>query len=300
VNTALLIIVVAIAVADVALGITVLQRNNRSFTNRSFAATSAAMALWVVANFLSDQLAASLPRLIFLNRLTVAAGIVSGMLLFAFALSYPHRRAHISRSWWLAFIMGGTLALLSMTTPLLVAEVIRESWGTNIVLGPLYVLVVIWGVVCCVALTVSVVRRYRVASPRERVQFRYLYVGIACFVSAALLITGVLPLVLGNNQLARFMPFAALLFLVPTAYAMLRHRLLDIGWPAVRAAAFTLLLAGIAAAMVVLAGVWIDDFLTPLGVDSRAGIFFVGVLALPAGSRDNRADKRSLPAPKNV
>ena len=42
--------VVLVAITDVALGVVVLQRNSRSFTNRCFAAGAATMALWMVVN----------------------------------------------------------------------------------------------------------------------------------------------------------------------------------------------------------------------------------------------------------
>ena len=272
--------VVGVAAADIALGVVVLQRNSRSFTNRCFAAAAATMALWVVVNFLSDQTIASHERLVFLNRLTVAMGITSGMLLVVFALTFPHHRAHVSPLWQLALVPGVLLAVLSITSPLLVADVTAESWGTNIILGPLYILVVVWGILCSAALCMNVVVRYRVSTPREQVQFLYLYIGMACFLAAVLLITGVFPYALGSNRSAQLVPFAALFFLAPTAYAMLRHRLLDIGWSAVRGATYTLLLAVVAAGMVVLAGQWLDGVYTPLGIDPHAGLFLVGLTAL--------------------
>ena len=280
VSELLLIMVVCVAVADVSLGAVVLQRNNRSFTNRSFAAAATAMAIWVVTNYLSDQVTANHLHLVFLNRMTVAMGLVSGMLLVAFALSFPHHRATMSLPWQLAFVPGILLSLLAITTPLLVEEVTIEPWGTNIVLGPLYIVLVIWAVSCSAALSVNIFRRYRVAAPREREQFRYLYIGITGFCAVVLLIAGVLPYVLGSNRVAQLIPFAALLFLVPVAYAMLRHHLLDIGWSAIRGAAYTLIIACLAAGMVVLAGRWVDEIFTPIGVDARVGLFIVGLTAL--------------------
>jgi len=279
-NALLAFVVAGVAAVDVALGAIVLQRNRRSFTHRAFAAAAATLALWLVANFLSDQVPADHARLLFLNRLTVAAGACAGVFLFAFVLSFPHRKVQIPAPWQLALVSGFCLAGLSMFTPLLVADVTVEPWGTNVVMGPLYLLLVVWEVVCFVSVSVDVARRYPLSSPREQLQFRYLYSGLTGFFVAALLFTGVLPIVLGNNHLAQLVPFATLLFLIPTAYAMLRLRLLDVGWPAVRGAAYTLILASVAAALVVLAERWMNEIFTPIGVDPRIGLFVVGLTAI--------------------
>ena len=279
-NSVLLFVVVAVAVADIVVGLVVLQRDNRSTTHRFFAGSAAALAFWLVVSYLSDQALPSHARLLFLNRLAVSAGIVAGMLLVAFSLTFPHRKAKIAGPWQLAFVPGGLLAAACMFTPLLVADVVVMPWGTNIVLGPLYLVLVGWEIAAMIALTANIVRRYRVASRRDQIQFRYLFYGLGGFFLAALLFTGILPYSTGDNHLSQLMPFATLLFLLPTAYAMLRYHLLDIGWPAVRGALYTLLVATVAALLVVLAGRWMDDIFSPLGVDSHLGFFIVGLAAI--------------------
>jgi HD-GYP domain-containing protein (c-di-GMP phosphodiesterase class II) len=297
-NVVLLFFVVLCAAADVALGMVVLQRNSRSLTNRCFAAAAALLGLWVVANFLSDQVPADHAKLLFLNRLTVSSGVAAGVMLFAFVLAFPHLRARIPILWELMLAVGVAFAALALFTPLLVADVTVESWGTNVVLGPLYVAFVAWELVGFVALSVNVFRRYRLATPREQLQFRYLYSGLAGFFVLELLFTGILPFVLGNNHLAQLVPFATLVFLMPTAYAMLRHRLLDVGSAAVRGAAYTLVLAGVAALMVVLAERWTEEIFSPLGLDARFGLFVVGLVAIlgfqPLREEIDRASDRVL------
>jgi HD-GYP domain-containing protein (c-di-GMP phosphodiesterase class II) len=279
-SAVLTILVFAVAGVYVTLGLLVLQRNSHSFTNRCFSAATAFLAIWVVANYFADMVNPNHERLIFLNRLTIASGIVGGMLLFAFALSFPYHRSRMARAWKVAFIPGGVLAVLAIATPLLVADVTNESWGTNIILGPLYAVLILWGIVCTVALSVNIIRRFRIASSRERVQFGYLWVGVTLFFFSLFFLTGILPYLLGNNELAKLVPFTALLFLVPTSYAILRHNLLDIGWSTVRGAAFTLLLAAVAATLVVLAGEWMNRVFEPLAIDARIGLFVVGLAVL--------------------
>ena len=147
-------------------------------------------------------------------------------------------------------------------------------------MGPLYPVVMVWAAIVMVAVGVSVFKRYRVAGQRERVQFRYLYLGLFAFFIGAIVITGVVPFVTGSTESAQLTPVTMLFFLVPTAYAMLRHRLLDIGVASLRGVVATLLLAALAAAIVVIAGEWIDHSLVPLGVQTEAGLFLVGFVVL--------------------
>ncbi len=78
--------------------------------------------------------------------------------------------------------------------------------------------------------------------------------GLGSFGVASIMITGILPLLTGNNQYAHFSPLATLLFLLPTGYAIVRHRLLDVSFVVVRGAAYTVLV-GLAAALIVVLAV---------------------------------------------
>ncbi len=55
-------IVVAVSTLDIGLGIAVLQRNGRSRTNRLFFASAVMLAIWLVLNFMSDQVAFTTTR----------------------------------------------------------------------------------------------------------------------------------------------------------------------------------------------------------------------------------------------
>jgi GAF domain-containing protein len=280
VNTAVTAVVVVVAVIDITLGALVLQRNSRSATNRLFAASASAAALWMIANYLCDNLPASDTLLLFLNRLTVALGSVMGIFMLAFALTFPSLRRRLSLKWLLALAPMAILAVLTIATPLGVTGITIESWGTNVVMGPLYPAVMIWAAVVLVAVGVSVFKRYRVARQRERLQFRYLYLGLFAFFVGSVVITGVVPYTTGSTEFTQLTPVTMLFFLIPTAYAMLRHRLLDIGVASLRGVTATLLLAAVAAFVVVIAGEWIDRSLVPLGMQTEAGLFLVGFVVL--------------------
>ena len=274
-----LAIVLVVSALDVALGVAVLQRNSRSKTHRLFAAAAFAMVGWTLANFLCDQ-PSFFAHAVLLNRLTIALGLLMVAPLFAFAVCYPKKRVALSWSWRFILLPVPILVLLGATTPALVKDVQLESWGTNIVQGPLFPVAVAWGALACAALAITLLHRFRHASAHEKSQYIYLYVGLGLFIAFSMLIGAVLPMLTGSNALAKLLPVATMLFLIPTGYAVVRHRLMDVQFLALRTvsySAFTLLFSAVFVLLVEAAH---TEFAARFGVDSNIMIFLTGLAAV--------------------
>jgi putative nucleotidyltransferase with HDIG domain len=273
-------IVVAVSTLDIGLGIAVLQRNGRSRTNRLFFASAVMLAVWLVLNFMSDQAAFTSNALV-INQLTMAIGILMGACIMNFGITFPQSHATLPWSWRILLSLSVPLALLSFT-PLIVEGITFESWGTNIILGPLYPAVVAWGIVCVALLIVTFTKNYQAAAARQRAQLAYLYMGLGSFGVASIMITGILPLLTGNNQYAHLSPLATLLFLLPTGYAIVRHRLLDVSFVVVRGAAYTVLVGLAAALVVVLAVIGGESVARSLAIQTEFVVFIAALAAILA------------------
>jgi HD-GYP domain-containing protein (c-di-GMP phosphodiesterase class II) len=274
----LAIVVTAVAL-DLALGVVVLERNSRSTTHRYFGAATLTMIIWLVVNFMCDQPMFYDAALV-LNRLAIASSLLMGIPLVAFSIVYPRKNARLSWEWWLGLAPLGALAVVTMNTPLVVESVSVESWGTNIAQGPLFPVMAAWGALVVAGIAVMLVRRFRGANPRQRMQYKYLYLGLGLFVGTTLLIGVILPMVTGTNELARLMPLATLLFLLPTGYAIVRHELMDVQLVVLRAATYTATLTGFGILIVLAAQVTHTELAQTLGVSADVFVFLAGLLAV--------------------
>ncbi len=268
-------ILIAVCTLDIVLGIVVLQRNHRRRSHILFSAAAFSLVVYMVVNFMCDQ-----PRFyseaLLLNRLAISTSLLMGVPLVAFAVVFPKDLAHLPRTWMALLAPLLVLAALGISSPLLVAAVEIESWGTNIIQGRLFPVMVVYGILVVACLTVSSLRSYRSASAKQRAQFKYLYLGLGAYLGSSILIGAILPMLTGTNELARLIPLTTLCFLVPTAYAIIKHRLMDVQFVVLRAVAYTGLLALAGSAIFVLARMVESEFSRWYGIDSHAVILLIG------------------------
>jgi HD-GYP domain-containing protein (c-di-GMP phosphodiesterase class II) len=221
------------------------------------------------------------PQALTLNRVVLIAGQLLAVPMVSFAVSFPTGRERFALGWSLLLAPVLVFGILTAFTDAIIADVQIRSWGTNVVQGNLFPLLTAWGAIVCVAVSVHLTRKYRAADSTQRAQFKYLFVGLGFFFFSALLIGALLPTLSGANELSTLMPLTTVLLLVPTAYAMVRHRLLDIRFVVLRTLTYVPLI-------VLTGGLWvlfIELVQTRIGayfhVDSRILALITGlVLAL--------------------
>jgi HD-GYP domain-containing protein (c-di-GMP phosphodiesterase class II) len=278
-NPVQLTMVIVVSLFVVGLGAVILQRNSRSRTHQLYFLTCVVLALWMALNFMSDQ-PAFVVHALKLNQVTVAVGMLVCLAMFSLAVVFPRSRVRISWAWTLLFAPIALFAVLAFWTPLIVAGVTIETWGTNQIPGPLFVWMIAWLAIVCVFVIAEMTRQFRVADEYQRAQLKYFYIGIGLFLSLTSIIAGFVPLIAGTNELARLEPFAVAAFVYPTAYAIARHRLMDVSYVSIRAVAYTALVAATGAFIVAAAQIGARDMSRFLGVAPQVWVFFVAFIAI--------------------
>lgn len=234
--------IVLVGAINLGLALAVYLRNSRSAVNRAFAAAVVTIVCWLALAFLSDQ-ALFRSYALLLNRLTLGTGLLMGVLLVYFALLFPKRDEPLGIGWRGFLAAGLLLAGLTCATPLVVAGVEFESWGTNILSGPLLPAMALWlgaGVICIFTV---LIRRFRRVSGRRRAQLKFMLLGLILFTVTSLALGLVVPMITGSYELSGLNTFASLFLVGFTAYAMTKHRLMDIRLVVLRGAAYTALVA---------------------------------------------------------
>jgi HD-GYP domain-containing protein (c-di-GMP phosphodiesterase class II) len=238
-----------VCIADLVLALAVFFRDPRKPANQAFAAGLLANIVWLTLGFLSDQSAFSQDALL-LNRLTIATAMFMGWFFFYFTLVFPTRARHVPWPWLAFMALGFILAIATAFTDLVVAGIRFRADGTDFVPGPLMWLLVAWFAVGMVAIVWVLVTKTLRSKGRERAQLMYVLLGIVIFAVCAVGFGLVLPLLTGSASLTDLNTLSSLVLFAFTAYAMVKHRLMDMRFAVLRAIAYSALLAALAALVV--------------------------------------------------
>jgi putative nucleotidyltransferase with HDIG domain len=277
VYSARLLSLVVVGTINVVLALAVYVRDRRNSANRAFAATVLVSVVWLTLALLSD-----LPDLsamaVLLNRLTFASSLVMGVLLVDFTLVFPSGHGRIGVGWYAYLFVGLAGAALTATTPLVVASVAFRSYGTDIAPGIGFMGYAGWMVAGILAMMVVLGRKYREAIGREKAQLKYLFLGVALFTVFGVTLGLLLPSAVGSYAPAVANTFTPLLLVGFTAYAMIRHRLMDMRLVVLRGMLYTILVAVLSVFYFLLAQLVRTRFAENLGINSDVA-FVIGGLA---------------------
>lgn len=274
-----LFIVTIVCAANLVLALAVYVRNGKSRANRAFAAAVLVIVCWLILAFLSDQ-PLFRPQAVLLNRLTLAGGLLMGGLLLYFVLVFPQNGDRVPTGWRILLGVGLVLVGLTVFTDTIVADVKVRSWGTDVVQGPMLPYMALWAVFGVVGSVFVLTAKYRRAVARQRAQLKYMLLGVALFAITSVILGLVLPMVTGTYKLASLNTFSTLLLVGFTAYAMIKHRLMDIRLVVLRGAAYTALVAVSGASFVLLITLIRASFARSLSVNPNVLFFIAGLVVI--------------------
>jgi len=247
-----LIIVAVIGAVSTGLALVVFIRNPADRTHRAFAGTVFLIIGWLVLAFLSDQTLLA-PIALPLNRLTFATATLMGASLFYFVLLFPKSRARTPLAGKAFLGLGLFIVALTISTPLVVADVHFRERGTDILPGPLLWLYAVWLSAGLVVMTCLLIKKYRRARGRQKAQVKFVLLGLTLFAVVSLVNGLLLPMLTGSYLSAELNTFSTLILVGFTAYAMIAHRFMDIRFVVMRGASYSILLVGLSTVFVMVA-----------------------------------------------
>ena len=204
----------------------VLLNNPKSGINRWLSLFIASVIAWVVAlNFADNYGSQSLAELS--SKIAFAVAAVAMYSLYRFSLVFPAQNKGKQKVVnWLLLVLCSFLVIISPTS-LAIQEVTIESFGADVIGGPAYTLLLL-AILLSLALTArNLWIGWRRGSSLERQQLRFFSIGLAAMAFAVLL-TNVVLVLFGFSELGFLGPPSILLFVLPTSYAILKHRLFNI------------------------------------------------------------------------
>ncbi len=274
-----LVVLVIIIVISSVLGLIIYQNNPRSFTNLSFLVSAATIIFWSIIMYLSVN-TSSLDGTLFYIRLSMVAGTLMAVAFLMLAINFPNPNLIIPKKWLaLLGVMTIVTSIIAMS-PFMFTGLLLE--GENIEPTPG------WGIAAFmitsigsnVATFIVLISKYIKSTGRLKEQLRLILLGT--LLMFALLIVGnfVAVILLKTSSFIFLGPLFTLTFLVSVAYAILRHKLLDIRLLVARAVSFTFLLTVVV--VIEAAILWLGTTLLPNNVD-KTMVAFAGSIIIVIG-----------------
>ena len=222
-----LVILGVVSVLNLSLALLVYWKNPSRWVNRMFSFFAMAVAGWTVGTTIGNFYAGLYPGLIWARVAFAMAGLsVYALLAFFHVFPYspgPPRSLPII----LFGISAAALALLSFT-PWMVSELSMTQRGLKVAYGPLYPLYAAY-ILSCVGYSVAVIlHKMKAARGVERLQLKYLFVGLLVPGLLATVTNLLVPLLFGTSQFSQYGPLFSCLMIAMTAHAIVRHRLMNI------------------------------------------------------------------------
>jgi putative nucleotidyltransferase with HDIG domain len=274
-----LAILVVVGVANIALAFVVYARNRKNAANRSFAGAVLVIVFWLALDYLGAQPALAEYSLE-VNRATPVAGMLMGALLLYFALVFPQQETPLRPAWRLFFISGAVIMSTTLLTKAVVAAAPVTGSGARVVPGPLFPLFVSWVLVGIASTLYVFGSRYRRVQQRQKAQLKFVIMGVVMFAVSSLVLGLLLPVMTGAYEIARLNVLSTLLLTGFTAYAIVKHRLMDIRLVVLRSVAYATLLALAGAAFVVPVVLARSGLGRQFGIDPDPLIIIVGLVAV--------------------
>jgi signal transduction histidine kinase len=223
-----------------------LARRN-SAINRWFATFTLFVAVWVlgISGLQSGVHLDAWARVAFAGATLIPASFL------AFMRAYPTPSSWPSTSLLRGTLMlAGAIAILSLSTPLMVYDTTMTPAGLTRQTGPLYTVFFIYFLVTWVAAIVVFAFKWRVSRGLASAQLQYLGAGIILSGVGGISANLLLPMATGRSTYSWIGPYFSLILVAMVGHAIIRHRLMDLRLFISRGLAYALAM-GVASALLI-------------------------------------------------
>lgn len=208
--------------AVISIGIYVLVKKPKNFISSAFFASTLGITIWSVGFVLL-----SFTGNFFFNRIILFGGLVLVTGIFAFGNVFP--KEVLPRRLFLASFIPALLGLLLIVPEHLVIEstTVFEDGHLEPNNGPLFPVFALILLFYMLSSIVLIVKNYISSAGRTRRQMRYVILGFSFFLCVTLVSDVILPAI-GIFKFNTLGPLSSVVLFGTTAYAIVRHQLLDI------------------------------------------------------------------------
>ncbi len=227
--------------ANLLLGLFVYHRNPKSATNGLFFLLSLDIAVWSVTNYLALT-TSNLLTALYITRIVMALAVPQAILFYLLVVTIPGNTIPLPK-WALAGIsIAGTVAVIACVSPYVFTSIIFVHGAPSPTPGPAMPVFVLVAVGSLIAGIVSLLRRMRHVVGLPRTQLQIIGVGVVLMFGLIFLFNFVFVVVFSVSDYVSASPLYTLPFVGATAYAIIKHRFLDMRLVIARAVSYTVLI----------------------------------------------------------
>lgn len=221
------VLIVAAAIANFTLGAAVLSRAPRGVVHRYFALFSWSVAVWTLSNGFALAYPEGPWRDIW-PRLAFAAASVIPLAFLLLASVFPTSTPSAPRMVLLTFIAAGAGVFCASFTSLIVRGTTIVDGALRLTYGPLHLPFGVYFVSCLGFSLVLLVRKHRVLTGSQKLQLRYLVLGVSIAAAGATVSNLFIPLLFHTSKFSGYGPLFSIFMIGMIGHTIIRHRLLDI------------------------------------------------------------------------
>ena len=222
-----LALIAAAGVASLGLGAAVLSRQPRAKINRYFAIFSFAVTAWTLSNAFAVSQFQSVPDYVW-PRFAFASASIIPIAFLAFATVFPTSVSPPPPRILAGFGLAACIFFAGSFSPLIVRGVTIEGSTLRILYGPLHRPFALYFVSCLGFSLYLLLRKRRALSGFQRLQVRYLFLGVLTAAIGATATNLLIPLIVGTSQFSRYGPLFGLVMIAMIAHSIIRHRLMNL------------------------------------------------------------------------
>lgn len=213
---------------NLGLALLVYLKDPSRWVNRAFAIFALTVAGWTAGTYLGTAYAGAPIGLLVGRGAFAMAGLMAYALLVFLHIFPASSRLPGSFPVKVFGVLAATLTLAAISTPWIVATLTSEAGSPKVRYGLLYPLFAFYIVGSVGYSFLTIFHKIRLARGVERLQLKYLFIGLLI---PGLLVTVtnlLIPLAFGTSQFSQYGPLFSFLMIAMIAHAIVRHRLMNI------------------------------------------------------------------------
>ena len=244
-----------VIIATLLLAVLAYKRNPRNLNNRNFVYLNLAFSIWAFSMLISDFVFLPYKLVLTFSRSTWMLGFLVSFTYFNFCLTFPDQNRKRPWYYWMACLTSLIIGPLALTTNLVQKDfflVNNNPFRTSAHTGPLFGLVVLSYAFLNFGGSLILFLKLKKLKGIKRTQVQYVFFG--AFIAVIYIFsTDLIPMLLKVPELSRYGAFCAVFFIGFTAYAVIKHRLMDIKALVLRSVTYSLTVGIIVGAYVLIA-----------------------------------------------
>lgn len=213
--------------AHVVLGTAVWRNQPRQPANQWFAFLSLTLAAWTLSNGLVNAYGGTASGIIWARSAFATASLMP-LCFFFFVSEFPSATPRVSVQLRRIIAMSALAIFAISFTPLIAKSTTSLNGALQVTYGPLHPVFGLYLVGTLVYSLTLLARKLRVLTGFQRLQVRYVFLGVALTAAGGVITNLVLPLVFQTSRYSVYGPAFGVLLLVLVGHAILRYRLLNI------------------------------------------------------------------------